>query len=143
MKKILIIVVCAGMSIGLLIGGVSSIESSGFDKATAAQNPGAALACTITPCSLDEVIQTRVFSPSLNGYESHKIAQLQAEINDLKAEFTEEAIARIYHALGKISVLLGGLNSTIDIKTETLQKMSLDKQTDYEFTGILYIADTE
>jgi len=143
MKKILIIIVCTGMSIGLLVTGAGNIGKVDFKKAAAMPNPSTAVTCTLEPCNFDEVMMGRAVSISLSGREGHKLAKLQAELNDLKAELNEEVIAKIHHTLGKISVILGELNSTIDIETETLQKMSLDKQIEYEFTGILYIADTE
>jgi len=153
MKKIFIIIVCAGMTIGLLmVGGVGKTGSNGFNKAAAMPNPSTAITCAASLCSLDEVITNRVFSLSLNGYENYKFPALQEKMNSLKVELSElevgtkeynEKIAEIHHTLGLISVILGEINSCIGIETEKLLEMSIDKQTDYEFVDILYIADTE
>ena len=156
MKKILLIMVCTGMTIGLLVTGAGNVGKHDIKKAAAMANQGTAMTCTISACSMDEFIAGRNISLSLSGVEGYKASSLQTELNDLKAELSEleagtkeynERIADIHHALGKISVLLGELNSTIDVQTETMQKMSDENTntipTDYEFTGILYIADTE
>lgn len=156
MKKIMVIIVCAGVSVGLLIGGVGNTGRSGLNKAVATQTSKTATTCTITPCSLDEIITNRILSVSLNGVEAnHKLITLQSELSALMAELPKmekgtkeysETISRIHYIFGKVSVLLGEMNSQVDIETQILFEVSEDNadrlQADY-VQEILYEAETE
>lgn len=158
MKKIIIVIVCAGMSVGLLVGGVGNTRSSSFNKAAMlAQNPSTAVACNIAPCTLDEIITNRGFSFSLNGVEAnHELTSLQGELYSLKAELSAietgtkeyyEKISEIHRILGKISVMLGEINSQIDTEIQTLSEISQSNinriQADQEVREVLYEAETE
>lgn len=154
MKKIIIVIVCAGMSVGLLVGGVNT-RTSGRSISTASQSPSTGITCTVTPCSMDNIITNRIFSFSLNGVEgNHKYTALQSELNFLKAELSKmekgtqeynEKISEIHYIFGKISVLLGELSSLID--TQTLSDISQSNtntiQTDDEYNYIFYMAEKE
>jgi len=143
MKKIIIVIITAGMSVGLLIGGVGNIGNV-FSKASTTHSPNAATTCTIEPCSMRDIMLNRICSPSLCGQGSAKVKTLQAELNDLDIQ---NDLSEIQCLLGKLSILLGEQNSSIDADTQTIAEISQNNantiQQDYEFQNILYIADTE
>lgn len=158
MKKIIVVIVCAGMSVGLFIGGAGNTKTNSLNKAAMlAQSPNTAKVCTIEPCALDGIIINRVLSASLNGVAAnHELASLYGELCSLKTELSNiekgtkgynEKISEIHSILGKISVLLGEINSVIDTEMQMLYEISQSNtnriQADLEVREILYEAETE
>jgi len=135
MSKILIVIICAGASIGLLVGGLSNTQGGGsFGKTMAEQRPPSAesITCAAMPVSLDDICNK--FFVSINGLnENHKCIALQKEIKHLQSQLATTETGTIEHneiteqlnkAWGKLSVLLGELGSQIDVYTKTLFEIS-------------------
>jgi hypothetical protein len=150
-KKLIVVIVCAGMSFGLLLGG-TSIGKNNTDRVMAAHYPpDNAITCSIEPCSLDDIIFDKVFSSSANGLcDNKEYTELKSELENLKAELAtlekdsqqyNDIIDKIHITWGRISVVLGELNSRIDIETESLFEISQHRTakqfTDGEMYGIM------
>lgn len=138
MKKIVVIMICTGMSLGLLIGGARLTNSNNAAKVLAVQIPGEEALTCAAPVSLDELLIENLFSCSRIGLcENEEVAKIKTDIEQLKTELVKlekdsdeynTKLGEIHKLWGRLSVVLGELNSRIDIDTEIGLKISQEAE---------------
>lgn len=141
-KKLVVIMICAGMSVGLAVGFFGTGTANSTGKVVAAQSPSSEEVTCTAPCSMDDLLLDISYSPELNGLnENHEYSKRKAELKDLKAELSklekgteayQEKLEQIHKAWGRLSIVIGELNSRIDIEREILLKISSEVDS-YEF----------
>jgi hypothetical protein len=130
MKKTMIIVIIAGMSVRLSLG----ITAPPPDKQT--KEVPAISASSIKDNSADEVLQSNKLSVNMCGIDDYRLNALAAELN--AGGDTED----MYIIWGRISVRLGELNSRILAQTVSAeQKADETEVIGYTNTGIYDITN--
>lgn len=132
MKKIVVAMICAGMTVGLAIGiGVEANRNT--RTVSAAIYPDVDRISSFEPCSIENFLWQKEFSKNTCWIDNSELNALTKELEELKYELRQleknsaeynEVVAKIYTLWGQVSILLGELNSRIDIKTDSLLKFA-------------------
>lgn len=149
MKKIVTVIICAGVSLGLSLG--LNVEATNNKPVTAAAHPNVVSTCTIAPCLLEDIINEARFSTDACGIDNSELIAVKAELKELKSELRklrkdsieyEEVISRIHALWGRISVLMGEINSKITPEMYGMEQVSTESGaatfTDYEIYDLMY-----
>lgn len=133
-KKLVVMMICAGMSVGLAVGFFGTETAKNVGKVMAAHSTSPETVTCAAPCSVADLLLDASLSIELKGLnENHEYSKLRSELNDLKAELIkfekgteeyQEGLYKIHKVWGRLSIIIGELNSTIDIETENLREIS-------------------